>query len=44
MSGTTSYHAGVAAEDCVARHYAKSGHAIAARRWRGKAGVNRTAD
>ncbi|WGH80027.1 YraN family protein [Jannaschia ovalis] len=38
MSGTTSYHAGVAAEDCVARHYAKSGHAIAARRWRGKGG------
>ena len=38
MSGTTSYHAGLAAEDCVARHYARAGHAIDARRWRGKGG------
>lgn len=38
MSGTTSYHAGMAAEDCVARHYAALGHAVLARRWRGKGG------
>ena len=38
MSGTTSYHAGLAAEDCVARHYAQSGRPILAQRWRGKGG------
>lgn len=38
MSGTTSYHAGVAAEDCVARHYAGLGRPVLARRWRGKGG------
>ena len=33
-----SYHAGLAAEDAVARLYAGAGHAIAARRWRGRGG------
>ncbi|WP_371156396.1 YraN family protein [Jannaschia sp. 2305UL9-9] len=38
MSGSTSYHAGLSAEDQVARHYARRGHAIIGRRWRGKGG------
>jgi putative endonuclease len=38
MSGARSYHAGLAAEDQVAQHYERSGHQIAARRWRGKGG------
>lgn len=38
MSGITSYHAGLAAEGTVERHYARAGHAIAARRWRGQGG------
>ncbi len=38
MSGSTSYHAGLAAEDGVARHYARSGRPVLARRWRGKGG------
>ncbi len=38
MSGTTSYHAGISAEDQIARQYARSGHVILSRRWRGKAG------
>ena len=38
MSGTTSYHAGVAAEECVARHYAALGRPVLERRWRGKGG------
>ncbi|SDZ43296.1 putative endonuclease [Jannaschia faecimaris] len=38
MSGSTSYHAGLAAEDIVARHYDRSGHRVIARRWRGKGG------
>lgn len=38
MSGATSYHAGLAAEDIVARHYAKRRQPIAKRRWRGCAG------
>ena len=38
MSGTTSYHAGVAAEDCVARHYVGLGRPVLERRWRGKGG------
>ena len=36
--GVTSYHAGVAAEEAVARHYGRAGLHIAARRWRGKGG------
>ena len=38
MSGTVSYHAGFAAEESVARHYARAGHAVIARRWRGQGG------
>lgn len=38
MSGSTSYHSGVAAENSVALMYERSGHQIAARRWRSKAG------
>ena len=38
MSGTTSYHAGLAAEDCVARHCDRLGRPVLARRWRGKGG------
>lgn len=38
MSGARSYHAGLAAEEAVARHYAQRGHAVLARRWRGKGG------
>jgi len=38
MGGATSYHAGVAAEDQVAKHYERRGHVIAARRWKGPGG------
>jgi len=38
MSGAISYHSGLAAEDAVARHYARTGHDVAERRWRSKAG------
>jgi putative endonuclease len=38
MTGLTGYHAGLAAEDIVARDYARRGHAVARRRWRGQAG------
>lgn len=38
MSGARSYHAGLAAEDQVARHYDRAGKAICARRWRGPGG------
>lgn len=38
MSGAVSYHAGFAAEESVALHYARAGHVFAARRWRGAAG------
>ncbi len=38
MSGSVSYHAGLAAEEGVARHYVRSGHRVVARRWRGKGG------
>lgn len=38
MGGARSYYAGLAAEDQVARHYAQTGRAVAARRWRGSAG------
>ena len=36
--GATNYHAGFAAEDIVASDYARRGHRIAARRWRGSGG------
>ena len=38
MSGLVSYHAGLAAEDAVRRHYADAGRVLAAARWRGKSG------
>ena len=38
MSGSTSYHAGLAAEACVARTYERRGHRLAHRRWRGAGG------
>ncbi|WP_019954592.1 YraN family protein [Yoonia vestfoldensis] len=38
MTGHTSYHAGLAAEDIVARDYTGRAHQVAARRWRGKSG------
>lgn len=38
MSGLVSYHAGLAAEDAVARHYSDSGRVIVASRWRGASG------
>lgn len=38
MSGTMSYHAGLAAEHQVADHYQRSGRRIAAHRWRGRYG------
>ncbi len=38
MSGLVSYHAGLAAEDQVARRYQSAGLTIAARRWRGRSG------
>lgn len=37
-TGKVAYHAGLAAEDQVARLYSQSGRQIAARRWRGSAG------
>lgn len=38
MSGSVGYHAGLAAEDIVARQYQGRNHVLAATRWRGKAG------
>lgn len=38
MSGKVSYLAGMAAEDAVAAQYARRGHTVAARRWRGTGG------
>ncbi|MCW1931632.1 YraN family protein [Pararhodobacter zhoushanensis] len=38
MSGAVSYHAGLAAEDQVARDYHRRGFPVAAQRWRGKGG------
>lgn len=38
MSGARSYHAGLAAESAVERHYDRAGLSIAARRWRGLGG------
>jgi len=38
MSGARSYHAGLAAENQVARIYERSGRAVCARRWRGSGG------
>lgn len=38
MSGKMSYLAGLAAEDAVEADYARRGHRVAARRWRGSHG------
>lgn len=38
MSGLGSYQAGLAAEDTVARHYARHGYTERTRRWRGPSG------
>lgn len=38
MSGALSYHAGLSAEDQVARDYQRRGYPVAAQRWRGKGG------
>ncbi len=38
MNGSRNYHAGAAAEEIVARHYAGAGHALLETRWRGKGG------
>lgn len=38
MSGMVSYLAGMAAEEAVAGDYARRGHEVAARRWRGSGG------
>lgn len=38
MSGATRYHAGLAAEDIVARHYEGLSYSLAETRWRGKGG------
>ena len=38
MSGSVSYHAGLAAEQQVAQFYERAGKVIVARRWRGQAG------
>ncbi|MEJ6479007.1 MAG: YraN family protein [Octadecabacter sp.] len=38
MSGITSYHAGLCAEDAVAQDYARRGRSVVQRRWRGKGG------
>lgn len=38
VRGQRNHHAGLLAEDIVARHYGLRGHAEAARRWRGRRG------
>jgi len=38
MSGMVSYLAGLSAEDQVARAYARDGHVVLSRRWRGAGG------
>ena len=38
VAGKTAYHAGLAAEGQVARHYSARGLDIDARRWRGRGG------
>lgn len=38
MGGAVAYHAGLAAEEAVARRYVGAGGALAARRWRGRSG------
>jgi putative endonuclease len=38
MTGAVSFHAGLCAEDRVAAEYARRGHQVVARRWRGQGG------
>jgi len=38
MSGSVCYHAGLAAEDIVARNYSDRGFVLKAARWRGQGG------
>lgn len=38
ITGKTAYHAGLSAEDIVARDYARRGRPVAHRRWRGQGG------
>ena len=38
MSGSVGYHAGLAAEDIVARHYVDRNQPVIHHRWRGKSG------
>ena len=38
MTGSTSYHAGICAEDLVARQYSDKGFGLCEKRWRGAAG------
>ncbi len=38
MSGSVSYHSGLAAEASVAQHYEARGHKIARRRWKTRSG------
>lgn len=38
MTGAVAYHAGLAAEDLVARDYFRRAHILTAKRWRGKSG------
>lgn len=38
MSGARSYHAGLSAEDAVARYYEQHGYELLHRRWRGEGG------
>ncbi len=38
MSGAVSYHAGLSAEEQVAREYARKGHRPCRHRWRGQGG------
>lgn len=38
QTGTTSYHAGLAAEEIVVRDYLQRGRTLAGRRWRGRSG------
>lgn len=38
MNGSTNFHAGLAAEDAVARNYTRRGLSVAQKRWRGASG------
>lgn len=38
VRGKTNYHAGLAAEASIERHYVMRGHSVLARRWRGRSG------